>query len=126
MNYFRRSNGIFVALLVAFFCLSIWRIAHTYPVLNETLDEGGHILVGMEWLSRGTYTYEFQHPPLARIVAALGPYLLGLRSAGKLEAVRRQLVDHPDHPIAQSNAFVEDIRAILYTGDYFRNLTAAR
>jgi hypothetical protein len=125
-NHLRRSNGIFVALLVAFFCFATWRIAHTYPVFTETADEGVHIACGMEWLSRGTYTYELQHPPLSRIAVALGPYLLGIRSNGKLAAVRRQRADHPDYPVSQMDALTEEIRAILYTGDYFRNLSAAR
>lgn len=84
MNYFWSRNGIFAALLIAVFCISIWRIAHTSRVFNETTDEGFHIACGMEWLSRGTYTYELLHPPLARIAAALGPYLLGIKSDGKL------------------------------------------
>jgi hypothetical protein len=33
----------------------------------------------MEWLQRGTYTYEHLHPPLARIAVAIGPYLSGIR-----------------------------------------------
>jgi hypothetical protein len=129
MSYFRSSNGIFGALCVAFFGFSIWRIAHTYPLFNETVDEGFHIACGMEWLSRGTYTYEILHPPLGRIAAALGPYLLGIRSYGKPEAARRELADHP---VVEGNvnilrsALVVEIRAILYTGDYFRNLSAAR
>jgi 4-amino-4-deoxy-L-arabinose transferase-like glycosyltransferase len=34
----------------------------------------------MEWLDRGQYTYQWEHPPLARVAVALGPYLAGLRS----------------------------------------------
>jgi hypothetical protein len=34
----------------------------------------------MEWLNKGSYTWEAQHPPLARVAAALGPYLIGARS----------------------------------------------
>ena len=34
----------------------------------------------MEWLDKGVYTWEAQHPPLARIASAIGPYLLGIRS----------------------------------------------
>jgi hypothetical protein len=34
----------------------------------------------MEWLDKGVYTWEPQHPPLARVASALGPYLLGMRS----------------------------------------------
>ena len=36
----------------------------------------------MQWLDKHSYTYEPQHPPLARLAAAMGPYLLGIRSQG--------------------------------------------
>jgi hypothetical protein len=68
-----------VALLVA---VAIGRIALTYSVFNQTWDEPAHIAAGMEWLSRGTYSYEPLHPPLARVMVALGPYLDGLRTVG--------------------------------------------
>lgn len=55
------------------------RIAATYTVFNHTTDEPIHIACGMEWLDRGVYQLEAQHPPLARVASAIGPYLLGLR-----------------------------------------------
>jgi hypothetical protein len=58
------------------------RIVTTYTVFNHTTDEPAHIASGMQWLDRHVYLYEPQHPPLARIAAALGPYLLGVRSQG--------------------------------------------
>jgi hypothetical protein len=58
------------------------RIVATYPVFNQTWDEPAHVAAGMEWLSRGTYDYEPLHPPLARVMVALGPYLDGLRTVG--------------------------------------------
>jgi 4-amino-4-deoxy-L-arabinose transferase-like glycosyltransferase len=39
----------------------------------------------MEWLDRGSYTLEPQHPPLARVAAAIGPFLHGLRSPAVLD-----------------------------------------
>ena len=42
----------------------------------------------MEWLSRGTYHYDgAQHPPLTRILAALGPYSRGARTLGKINEI---------------------------------------
>ena len=58
------------------------RIVSTYTVFNHTTDETAHIATGMQWLDRGVYLYEPQHPPLARVAAALGPYLSGVRSQG--------------------------------------------
>ena len=56
------------------------RIIATYTVLNHTYDEPAHIACGMEWLDKGVYRWEPQHPSLARVATALGPYLLGARS----------------------------------------------
>jgi hypothetical protein len=63
------------------------RIALTWDVFNATTDEAAHIACGIEWLDRGTYYLEPQHPPLARVAVALGPYLLGSRSVGELEMI---------------------------------------
>jgi hypothetical protein len=53
------------------------RIVATFRSLSHTTDEPAHLAAGMEWLVDGTYTYEDQHPPLARIAGAIG-----LRYAG--------------------------------------------
>ena len=58
------------------------RIVSTYTVFNHTVDEPAHLAAGMEWLSAGKYLYEDLHPPLARIMGALGPYLAGERWHG--------------------------------------------
>jgi hypothetical protein len=91
-------------------CLAIGagRIVATYPVFNQTWDEPAHVAAGMEWLDRGSYTYEPLHPPLARVMAALGPRLAGIHSAG------------------HENIWIEG-NSILYAGGrYDRNLTLAR
>jgi hypothetical protein len=69
-----------LAFAIALVLLASVRIAATYTVFNHTFDEPAHISCGMEWLDKGHYTLEPQHPPLARVAVALGPYLLGLRS----------------------------------------------
>src|SRR5262249_14420063 len=58
------------------------RIVSTYQVFSETADEPAHIACGMEWLSKGTFSYEPKHPPLARVATALGPFLYGERAHG--------------------------------------------
>lgn len=54
--------------------LGVFRVIATYSVFTQTFDEPAHISCGMEWLVNGTYTFEPQHPPLARVLGALGPY----------------------------------------------------
>jgi len=74
----RHSFAIAIALVL----VASARIAATYTVFNHTFDEPAHIACGMEWLDKGTYTLEPQHPPLARVAVALGPYLVGSRTLG--------------------------------------------
>jgi 4-amino-4-deoxy-L-arabinose transferase-like glycosyltransferase len=77
--FFERHARSAVLILILIASL---RIVSTYTVFNHTSDEPNHVACGMEWLDKGSYTYEAQHPPLARVAAALGPYLLGIRSQG--------------------------------------------
>ena len=74
----QRWQGAVLILLIA---IGIARIASTYPVFSQTWDEPAHLAAGMEWLDRGSYRYEPLHPPLARVLTAVGPYLAGVRSA---------------------------------------------
>lgn len=83
------------------------RIVSTYSVFSETYDEPAHLATGLELLDRGAYTYETQHPPLARVAAASLPYLAGSRSQGQ-----------PD--------MWQEGRAILYSGNTTRTLFLAR
>ncbi|MBZ5677456.1 MAG: glycosyltransferase family 39 protein [Acidobacteriia bacterium] len=106
----------YIAGVVVVIGLAMVRVVSTYPVLNGTYDEPAHIGCGMEWLRGGTYTCDLQHPPLARIAVALGPYLKGLRLAAGSNA--------PDH---SSGSFYEEGTEILYSdGHYWSNLTWAR
>ena len=103
--------GVMVLIAIA-----VARIAATYAVFNGTYDEPIHIACGMEWLQWGTYTCEPQHPPLARVAVALGPFLKGLRLAARLNA-----------PDQRTRSLTEEGNAILYAeDDYWANLTWAR
>ncbi|HSR62455.1 MAG TPA: hypothetical protein VLN56_03510 [Gammaproteobacteria bacterium] len=53
--------------------LAVVRIISTYGVFSQTYDEPAHIAAGLEWLERGTYQLEVDHPPLARVFNAVGP-----------------------------------------------------
>jgi hypothetical protein len=99
-----------ISILVCLIVTASIRIVATYAVFNHTIDEPGHIACGLEWLDKGVYQWERQHPPLARIATALGPYLLGARS---------QHSPNPDQNL-------EGLR-ILYEGhQYEQTLAAAR
>ena len=112
MEVWLDGHALWVAIgLVA---LASLRIIATYTVFNHTFDEPMHIACGMEWLDKGAYTCEAQHPPLARVAAALLPYLSGIRSQGV--AIRGDIYSQPREGIA-----------ILYAGHHYdRTLSLAR
>lgn len=83
------------------------RIISVHDEFIQTYDEPAHIACGMEWIDKGTYFYEPQHPPLTRIMAAVGPYLIGERSQG-------------------GGSIWEEGNLILYNNDYMKTLKAAR
>jgi hypothetical protein len=76
INWIARSPRALAVILVLIASL---RIVSTYRVLSHTTDEPAHLAAGIEWIENGTYTYEDQHPPLARVTGALGVYYAGGR-----------------------------------------------
>jgi dolichyl-phosphate-mannose-protein mannosyltransferase len=58
------------------------RIMATYSETGITFDEPGHMACGLQFLAQHVYRYETQHPPLARMASALGPFLDGARPMG--------------------------------------------
>jgi Dolichyl-phosphate-mannose-protein mannosyltransferase len=52
------------------------RIIATYSVFSNTADEPTTLGCGLQYLGQHIYRYEPQHPPLARVAAALLPYML--------------------------------------------------
>jgi hypothetical protein len=88
--------------------VAVARVVATYDVFSQTFDEPAHVAAGMEWLDAGVYQYEVQTPPLARVAAAVGPYLDGLRSTG------------------ESSFWVEGNAILDARGTYQRNLELAR
>jgi hypothetical protein len=84
-----------VLILIA--CL---RIAATWEPLALTVDEPGHFACGLEYLSRHVYRYEPQHPPLARAMTAILPYLTGTRTVGNPDRENEgtSIIIHDAHP----------------------------
>lgn len=105
-SFWRRVLILLFVLLLA--GIGAGRIISTYGVFNHITDEPAHIACGMEWLTKELYTYEEQHPPFARVAAALGPFLAGIRYTGQKSMWREG-------------------KDILHThGLYYRNLALAR
>lgn len=72
----------------------------------------------MEWLDKGTFKLEPLHPPLARIAAAIGPYLAGARLPKIAETLEEGSKSYNIYPAGNEILFTD--------GRYARNLTLAR
>ncbi|HTS62750.1 MAG TPA: glycosyltransferase family 39 protein [Candidatus Acidoferrales bacterium] len=68
-----------LALVVCLVLLATLRIVSTYSELSLTIDEPEHFAAGLQYLSSHVYNRGWEHPPLARVAAAMGPYLAGVR-----------------------------------------------
>jgi dolichyl-phosphate-mannose--protein O-mannosyl transferase len=77
--FFEKYCLVLCLCLVGIACL---RVISTYPALSLTFDEPSHFACGLEYVASHMYTIETQHPPLARAMEALGPYLDGSRPFG--------------------------------------------
>jgi 4-amino-4-deoxy-L-arabinose transferase-like glycosyltransferase len=84
--------------------------AGSWGVYSNTWDEPEHLAAGIELLDRGQYEYDTEHPPLGRVLLALGPYLAGARSFGT----------------PPPNGTQEGIDILYSGGHYARYLTLAR
>lgn len=85
-----------VLLLVA---VATIRIASTWTVFNHTIDEPDTLAAGMEYLTTGRFLYEDTHPPLARVFAAIGPFLAGERFNSGPDSFSEgyRILGHDDH-----------------------------
>jgi hypothetical protein len=84
--------------------------AGCWRVYSNTWDEPEHLAAGIELLDRGKYEYDTEHPPLARVFLAIGPYLAGARSFGT--------------PPPEGTP--EGLHILYSKGAYWRDLTLAR
>ena len=96
--------------LAAIILIASLLAASTWAVYGHTWDEPEHLAAGMELLDRGKYEYDTEHPPIARALIALGPYLAGAHSFG---------TPPPD-------GTQEGIDILYDGGHYNRTLTLAR
>ncbi|MBV8782739.1 MAG: glycosyltransferase family 39 protein [Gammaproteobacteria bacterium] len=72
-------SRVALALLVLLGCRLA---AGCWSIYSPTWDEPEHLAAGIELLDKGRYEYDTEHPPLGRLLLALGPYLAGARSFG--------------------------------------------
>ena len=97
-----------VAAAILLSLLAAARVASTWRVFSQTIDEPIHVATGFQWLSEGKYDLDVEHPPLPRVLFALDAYLSGAR------------VNHADFRVERGNT-------LLYrNGEYRRNLAGAR
>jgi hypothetical protein len=66
----------YFAAVAALTLLACIRVASTWRVFSETLDEPVHLAAGYQWFV-GPYTVDVSHPPLARVLCALPLWLAG-------------------------------------------------
>lgn len=78
----KRSAALTRILLALLILVPALLSASTWRVFGHTWDEPEHLAAGIELLDRGRYEYDTEHPPIGRILMALGPYLAGARSWG--------------------------------------------
>jgi hypothetical protein len=93
-------------LLAALLAVAIVRIASTYRVFSQTVDEPVHIAAGYEWLTTRHYDLSPDHPPIARATFALWSLINGAKPATANNEAGNDLLFHDDH--------------------YLRNLTGSR
>ena len=118
----------FWPLVLLFAAIGCGRIIATYKVFSQFYDEPFHVACGMEWLEKGTYLYERQHPPLSRIAVALPLYLQGLRGQmpGNLADLQKSITANANALTELGSLAIMDGNAILNSGDYTKNLAWAR
>ncbi|HKD55791.1 MAG TPA: phospholipid carrier-dependent glycosyltransferase [Steroidobacteraceae bacterium] len=96
-----------LAVIILAACLLV---VGSWRVYSNTWDEPEHLAAGVELLDRGIYEYDTEHPPLGRVLIALGPWLAGAHSFG---------TPPPD-------GTQEGIDILYAGGHYWRTLTLAR
>ena len=77
-----RHRGVLPLALLALVAAACVLVASTWSTFSHTWDEPEHLAAGLQLVDTGHYDYDIQHPPIARVLLAVGPYLAGARSRG--------------------------------------------
>jgi len=78
----KAKSRILVIFALAIYVLALTRIISCHGIYSPAIDEPPTLAAGIELLDTGHYRLETLHPPLARVLSALGPYANGLRFTG--------------------------------------------
>src|SRR5690349_10224051 len=92
-------------LVVVILLFGVLRIALTWRIFSQTVDEPIHVASGYQWLTSSSYD-DAEHPPLARVLCAIGPWL------------------HDPHPPAGAG-WGEEGNVLFARGSYVANLASA-
>ena len=84
-------------LLTLIIGVALLRVAATYRVLCQTVDEQMHIAAGYEWLTSSGDTVNPEHPPLARIAFGVWPRLTAGKPAPGVVPNGNELLFHGGH-----------------------------
>ena len=79
------STRTFALITAALIAVAAIRVASTYHVFSQTIDEAIHVASGLQWLRSRSYDLDPEHPPLARILEAFGPFVEGAAPSPQLE-----------------------------------------
>jgi hypothetical protein len=84
-NLSKAQQTIWIALLAL---LTAFYFYSSISYSSATFDEPFHLASGMQWHNEHNYTYDRIHPPLGRVMIALGPWLKGLRPGHGKDAMQ--------------------------------------
>jgi 4-amino-4-deoxy-L-arabinose transferase-like glycosyltransferase len=83
----KRSSRKQYVIVILLLLVPLARVAMTYPVFSQTVDEPYHVAAGVQWWS-GRYDLDREHPPLARIAFGALPVLDGATVPASADAVQ--------------------------------------
>lgn len=111
------TNLRWISALALLALLPLVRVASTHHVFSATADEPVHIASGYDWITRGVYVFDPEHPPLAR-----GLFGLGLRAGGVVSPPPENWQTLQPTWLAAARG----MDLLWHDGQYVRNLTNAR
>ncbi|MGZ5442383.1 MAG: hypothetical protein ACXW5U_09855 [Thermoanaerobaculia bacterium] len=83
-----RRDWKFIGAITLLTALAIARVATTYRLYGQTIDEPVHLAAGWQWLT-SRYTMDLGHPPLVRALCALPLLLSGYPASASEDAIQR-------------------------------------